>query len=226
MGRLGTIFAAVFGAFGLVMLAVAAYTAHSTLSFRESASSAEGSVVAIDGGRPVVEFVDSAGASHRVVGTVSSNPPAYDVGERVTVWHRPDRPDDARIDGFLESWFLPTLFGGLGTVFGSIGAGFWLSALRKRRLHAWLRQFGMRIQAKYTGVMLDTSVRINGRHPWRLTAQWQHPATGVVHTFESDALYFDPTDFVKRETVEVWVDTQDPRRHHLDTAFLPRHAGS
>ena len=74
--------------------------------------------------------------------------------------------------------------------------------------------------------MLDTSLRVNGRHPWRLTAQWQHAATGVVHTFESDALFYDPSDYVQRETVEVWIDTNDPRRHYLDAAFLPEHAGA
>ena len=226
MARLSRLFAGVFGLVGLALLAVAAFTAHSTLAFRESATLVEGSVVAIEGGRPLVEFVDREGAPHRVTGSVSSNPPAYDVGERVTVRHPPGRPAEARIDGWLESWFLPTLFGGLGAVFASIGAGFWISALRRKRLHAWLQQFGTRVQAKFTGVRLDTSVRVNGRHPWRLTAQWLHPATGVVHTFESDALFFDPTDYVKRESVEVWIDTNDPRRHHLDTAFLPAHAGS
>jgi hypothetical protein len=226
MGKLVWIFGGVFGGVGVVLLVAATVVTLSTLTFRAEALSASGTVVALDSGKPVVEFVDPDGATHRIVGNVSSNPPAFEVGERVTVRHRAGEPEEARIEGFLESWFLPTLLGGLGTVFTAIGAGFGIWELRRRRLRAWLQQFGMRVQAKYTGVMLDTSLRVNRRHPWRLTAQWQNPVTGLVHTFESDMLFWDPSDTVQRETVEVWIDPNDPSRHHLDTAFLPKHAGA
>lgn len=226
MGRLPWLFVGVFGLVGSGSLAAAGFTIHSALAFRDGASSAQGTVVSLDGGRPVVEFEDAEGSAHRVVGSVSSNPPAYEVGERVTVWHRPGQPERARLDGLLESWFLPSLFGFLGSVFTAIAAAFLISTLRKQRLRSWLQQFGTRVQAKYTGVMLDTSMRVNRRHPWRLTAQWQDPVTGLVHTFESDMLFWDPSDHVQRETVEVWIDANDPSRHYLDTTFLPKHAGA
>jgi hypothetical protein len=225
MGRLVWVFGGLFGGIGSVMLGVAVATALSTLRFQAEAESVPASVVALDGGKPVVEFADRDGATHRITGSVSSNPPAYGVGEGVTVRYRAGEPTDARIDGFLESWFLPTLFGGLGSVFTTIGAGFVIVEIRKRRLRAWLQQSGMKIQAKYTGVMLDSGIKVNRRHPWRLTAQWQD-GTGVVHTFESDMLFWDPSDHVKRDTVDVWIDPNDPRRYHLDLAFLPRHAGA
>jgi hypothetical protein len=223
MAKLSRLFIAVFGGFGLTFLAIGGFLAHSSLAFRDGAQSAEGRVIELDGGKPVVEF-DTPDGTHRVTGSVSSDPPAYEVGENVTVWYPPDAPEAARIDGWLERWFLPTLFGGLGAVFAGIALGFLVAARRRRRLHEWLRQFGTKVQAKYTGVMHDTSVRINGRHPWRLTAQWQHPATGIVHVFESDTLFFDPSDYVRGETVDVWIDPNDPRRHHLDTDFLPKAA--
>jgi hypothetical protein len=210
---------------GLGLLIGTGVTARSTLRFRAAAVAVEGAVVDLEGGKPVVEFADGAGARRRVVGSISSDPPAFERGERVTVRYSPADPDDARIDGFLESWFIPTLLGGLGSIFFAIGAGFSLWEIRKRRLRAWLRLNGTRVQATYTGTRLDTSVRINGRHPWRLTAQWQNPVTQVVHTFESDVLFYDPGDFVRRDTVEVLIDPSDPRRHHLDVGFLPRHAG-
>jgi hypothetical protein len=216
------VFVGVFGGGGVAMLVAAAFVTLSTLSFRTEAVSAPGTVVGLEAGRPVVEFVDADGAMHRIVGSVSSNPPAYDAGEAVTVRYRPGEPGDARIDGLLESWFAPMLLGGMGTVFTVIGAAFLLWEIRKRRLRAWLRQFGVRVQAKYTGVMLDSSIRVNRRHPWRLTAQWQNPVTGIVHTFESDMLLWDPSDYVQRDTLDVWVDVDYPNRYEVDTAFLDR----
>jgi hypothetical protein len=222
MGRWTWVFSGIFGAVGLGMLLGAAFAAQRTLSFRAEEVRAPGTVVQMEGGRPVVEFTAPDGTTRRVVGEISSNPPAYERGEAVTVLHHAGDPDDARIEGWLESWFAATLFGGLGTVFTGVGGGFLIAEVRKRRLREWLRQFGVRIEAKYTGVLYDTSVRINRRHPWRLTAQWLDPATELMHTFESDMLFYDPTDLVQRETVEVWIDPRNPRRHHLDTAFLPR----
>jgi Protein of unknown function (DUF3592) len=226
MGKSVWLFGGIFGGIGAVMLVAAALILLSTLTFRREAVSASGEVVELDSGKPVVEFVGPDGAKHRVVGRVSSNPPAYEFGERVTVRYRPGQPGAARIDGLLESSFGPTLLGTLGTVFTVIGSAFLLSEIRKRRLRAWLHQFGVRVQAKYTGVRLDTSMRVNRRNPWRLTAQWQDPVTSLVHSFESDMLFWDPSDYVQRDTVEVWIDANDPSRHYLDTAFLPKHAGA
>jgi hypothetical protein len=225
MGKRVWVFGGVFGTVGLGMLTAALLTAHAAFSFRSGAESAPGTVVGLEGGKPVVEFVADDGAVHRVVGQVSSNPPAYERGESVTVRCPAGTPDGARIDGVFESWFQPIVLGGLGTVFGGIGGAFVVAEVRKRRLREWLRQFGTRIEAKYTGVMFDTSVRLDGRQPWRLTAQWQDPATGRVHVFESDMLFFDPTDYVQRETVDVWIDPRAPRRYHLDLSFLPEPAG-
>jgi len=226
MGKWVWLFGGIFGGVGSVMLVAAILVSASTLTFRAEALSAPGTVVALDSGKPVVEYADPDGNTHRIVGSVSSNPPTYDVGERVTVRYRLGQPAAARIDGLMETWFGPTLLGFLGTVFTAIGAGFLVMEIRKRRLRAWLQQFGVRVQAKYTGVMLDTSLRVNRRHPWRLTAQWQDPVTSLVHTFESDMLFWDPSDYVQRETVEVWIDANDPSRHYLDTTFLPKHAGA
>ncbi len=225
MGKQFWIFGGVFGGVGLALLVAAIVAVHSTLSFRAVALAAPGSVVDFDSGKPVVEFVDRDGHSQRVVGAVSSTPPAYELGESVTVRHPPDHPEQARIDGFMESWFAAILLSGMGSIFAAIGAAFVVWEVRKRRLRDWLQQFGTRIQAKYTGVRRDTGMRVNGMHPWRLTAQWQSPVTGLVHSFESDWVFYDPSDYVRRETLDVWIDPKDPSRHHLDATFLPRHAG-
>jgi hypothetical protein len=88
MGRWVWLFGGLFGGVGVVMLAAATLVTASTLTFRAEAQSVQGTVVDLDSGKPVVEFVDTSGATHRVVGGVSSDLPAYDVGERVTVRYR------------------------------------------------------------------------------------------------------------------------------------------
>jgi len=77
-------------------------------------------------------------------------------------------------------------------------------------------------EARFEGVDYDTSLTINGKHPWRLMAQWQHPATKKVYSFRSDPIWFDPSPYVNRETLDVMVNADDPSQYQIDMSFLPK----
>jgi hypothetical protein len=171
---------------------------------------------------PLVQFTTSDGRTLHITGSVSSSPPAYETGEHVRVLYEATNPNAARIDSKIEMWFLPMLFGGLGAVFASIGGGFLAYLVRRRRLREWLALNGMHVKAKFEGVIYDTSIRVNGRNPWRLTAQWQHPVTQKIYSFRSDMIWFDPTPYVQREQLDVTVNADNPRQYVVDTSFLPQ----
>ena len=113
---IGGIFAAVGGAFG-----------YKTLRFEQMGHKVEGEVVRMQhgggkskGSKPVVAYVVS-GKRYEIVGTVSSSPPAWKVGEKPTVYYNPDDPTDAQISGFVERWLFPVIFGGIGGVVALVG---------------------------------------------------------------------------------------------------------
>ena len=209
MKKPGLLFTLIFGLVGLGLLAGAVYALSSTLSFRSNSKRAEGVVVELQrggkGAKPVVEWKDSKGGVHRVTGGVSSSPPAYSVGEKTDVRYDPAHPEDARIDGFLENWFVALILGILGTVFFSIGAGFGIFGWAQKKKREWLRVNGRRIQAKFTGVDINTRLRVNGRSPWVLTAQWQDPTSGLLFSFRSESIWFDPSPYVKGDTLDVLI---------------------
>ena len=69
---------------------------------------------------PVVEFVAQDGKRRDVQLSEGSFPPAYEVGEAVTVLYEPDHPLDARIQSSASSalmWILPGITGTLGIAF-------------------------------------------------------------------------------------------------------------
>ena len=69
---------------------------------------------------PVVEFAASDGRSRKVQLSEGSWPPAYEIGDEVTVLYEPDNPLDARIKSFASSagmWILPGITGILGIAF-------------------------------------------------------------------------------------------------------------
>jgi len=79
---------------------------------------------------PVVEFSANDGKRRSVQLSEGSFPPAYEVGDDVTVLYEPDHPLDARIKSFASSagmWILPGIT-------GILGVGFLVAVLVVRRV--------------------------------------------------------------------------------------------
>lgn len=166
--------------------------------------------------RPVVEFHDSGGERHAFTGSVGSNPPSRSTGETVDVIYQPWSPENATIDSFFDRFFLPFVFTGLGTLFAGIGGGLLVAWFRRRRIIAQLHASGLPIQAKFVECYQDTSTRVNGRSPWRVTCQATHPATGKLQSFKSDPIWVDPTERMHGRDLRVLVDPARPKHYFVD----------
>ena len=77
---------------------------------------------------PVVQFSAKNGQSVEFVSSYSSSPPAYDVGETITVVYPPDNPNDAIIKG--DGQLLHIIFMILGGIVGTVGFYLVFSAIR------------------------------------------------------------------------------------------------
>jgi hypothetical protein len=224
MGRVWIWVGGVFAAIGLLFVAIAAWLYLNDRSFAAGGERAPGVVIEMAGSggsdgysyRPVVEFRDAQGQRHVFTSSVSSNPPRYSRGEAVEVIYAPASPDEAVIDSFLDRFFLPLMFGGLGTLFAAIGLGLLSAWLRGRRIAAQLRASGLPIQARVVECYRDTSVQVNGRSPWRVACQATHPATGKLHSFLSGPVWIDPSAELAGREVRVFVDPARPKRHLVD----------
>ncbi len=221
-----------FAVIGLGMLAGAVALAMNTRAFIATAKHASGTVTELvpkrdsdDGSTtytPVVMFEADSGASVSFTSSFSSNPPSYAVGETVEVLYEPGNPNDARIKGFGSLWLAPVILGGIGTVFSAIGFGILIASRLGKRKRDWLMAYGTEIQAEFQSVVRNTSLKVNGRSPWRIVAQWQNPQSGQLHIFNSENLWFDPTKFVTTQRLKVLLDPKNSQRYHLDTSFLPQ----
>ncbi|MER7519112.1 DUF3592 domain-containing protein [Streptomyces sp. NPDC126499] len=128
-------------AFGALFSIIGTVLAGISVSYVANGERASGTVVALEwqGGHaggsrktrsgnepvahPVVEFTPAGGTPTRFREFTGSNPPAYEVGERVEVRYRADSPEDARIEGFATMWLLPLVFGGIGLLIVGVGTG-------------------------------------------------------------------------------------------------------
>ncbi|TGN38503.1 DUF3592 domain-containing protein [Marinobacter confluentis] len=173
---------------------------------------------------PVVQFEDATGRPIEFRSSSGSNPASYNVGEKVPVLYTPGEPESARINGFFSLWGLPLIVGILGGAFFLVGVLMILVPLIRRSRGARLRETGQLVVAKIQGVEQNTGLVMNGQSPFRIVTQWQNPATASVHVFRSDNIWFDPTDHIPGESVNVYIHPDNPKRYWVDTSFLPKMA--
>ena len=101
-----------------------------TFSFTRGMIDTQGTVVRFlnDSGdprllRPAFSFLTQGGERVVVAGHTASTPPEYELGEKVTLYYRADRPSqDYVIDNFSERWFPISVLAVLGFAFAGAGA--------------------------------------------------------------------------------------------------------
>ena len=219
-----------FSGIGVTLLIVALLLFWHTRTFIDQAATAPGTVIDLVESRsdksttyrPVVRFVAESGQQIEFTSSSSTNPPSYSVGEDVTVLYLPAEPQNASLTGFFDLWGGAMIVGGLGCVFSLIGAGFVVFDLLRRRKEEFLKQHGIPIDTEFQGVELNKSIRVGGRHPFRVVTQWLNPMTSELHVFTSNNLWFDPTSFIQNRRVTVFIERDNPRRYYVDLSFLPK----
>ena len=120
------IFIAVFGAAGLLMLAIAGFLFTKEQSFLARAETVTGTVVDLDLSSssdngsaycPVIEFDTKAGEPVRYYGNVCSNPPSYDIGDQVDVLYDPQNIRTVQMTGFWSQYTGVIVLSCIGTPF-------------------------------------------------------------------------------------------------------------
>ena len=120
----------IFLAAGLAMLSGAGHDALQTRHDIAVGTTADGAVTDLIAGSgsdgdtvyyPRVRFVTQSGDVIEFTSSSGTSPPAFEVGEAVSVLYEPTSPGNARINSFFQLWLLPIILGGMGSVFGIIG---------------------------------------------------------------------------------------------------------
>lgn len=216
---------------GLGLLTGAGFAVWSELEFRKTAVETDGRVVALiprlshdsDGHTsrtytPVFTFSLPNGKEVRAEGSVSSDPPCCAVGEAVRVRYDPARPERAAMVGFMESWFVAVLLGGMGVVFTGCGI------LARRVVGRGVQAAGAVAAMPAFAVPLAGLRRkgLGRSMRWIIQARWSDPRSGRSRLFESDPLPFDPVPQMRQmSTVQVQFDPGQPDGPYwMDLSFL------
>ena len=215
---------------GALALLGAFYLFTGTKEFIQTSVTAQGVVIDLVESRsddsityaPRVQFETSDNEIIEFQSSSSSNPPSYSRGETVEVLYQEYSPQDAQINGFFSLWGGACIVAVIGLVFFLIGAILIFIGISKNKMVKRLKATGIPILADIKGVDLNSSYSVNGKHPFQITAQWQNPKTSDIHLFNSDNIWFDPSDYLPSDKVSILIDAEDPNQYYMDISFLPK----
>ncbi len=219
-----------FAMVGLGMLIGAFFLYENTQNFLENALTAEGTVIELVRSkssdsttyRPVVEFETQGGSRVEFTSSSGSNPPSYSEGEIVEVLYQESAPEQAKINSFFSLWGASTILGGMGSVFFLAGLSIILYGSIKGKKIEYLRKNGIPIKAKFQSVEINSSLKVNGRNPYQICVQWKNPTTSELHVFNSENIWFDPTDHINNDEITVLIEKDNPKKYYVDISFLPK----
>ncbi|MBQ1782671.1 MAG: DUF3592 domain-containing protein [Gammaproteobacteria bacterium] len=206
---------------------------NSIQDFKSHAQSATGTVIghqlrrSNNGGTtyaPEVSYIGLDGGRHTFVSSVSTKPRSHDIGDQVQVLIDTRNPNDARLATTSGLWLGPIILAILSGSFTLMGGGLLLWRLQSARRRRWLQRHGQRVEARIVNVGANTSIRINGRHPWQIQCQWQEPRSGKIYRYASDNIDYDPASYLQGEAITVLIAPGNPKRYWVDTSALPEPA--
>jgi len=70
---------------------------------------------------PIYQFRTLDGQNIVKQDSLSSNPPRFQVGQELDILYEPGNPQKARINKWMNLYFVPVLLGGMGLIFGGVG---------------------------------------------------------------------------------------------------------
>lgn len=226
----------VFLVLGLGLLAGAGAAAWFELAFRQRAVETDGRIVQMlqrtssdSSGRrstnwtPVFAYRLPDGREVRVTASFSSSPPCCKVGDVVRVRYDPADPMHGRMTGFMSSWLMTVILGGLGAVFALVG----LVVARAMRggVQAAVEAGALGGAMLPPGVMTFevplAGLRRAGQ-AYILQARWADPRSGVQRLFESVPIPFDPVPQMRHmDRVAIAFDPSQPDGpYRMDLSFL------
>lgn len=223
----------IFLLLGLGLLAGAGVAVWLELAFRQRSVETEGRIVQMIRGSstdsrghstanwtPVFAFRLPDGREMRVTADFSSSPPCCKVGDAVQVRYDPADPSRAQMAGFLSSWLVATILGGIGAVFALIGGVVMRFALRGGTLAVLPAQGAVPNMMTFEVPLVGLRRQPGGAHI--LQARWTDPRSGVQRMFESVPIPFDPVPQMRRmDRVAVTFDPGDPASPYaMDLSFL------
>ncbi|MBI6530845.1 DUF3592 domain-containing protein [Proteus vulgaris] len=170
---------------------------------------------------PIIQFTTNDNREITFRSLEGSNPPRFHLGENISVIYLQNDPQRATINNFLGLYGAGTILGVFGLVFALTGLIPLYFIRRRASRDQRLKRDGMPINVKISEVIINNNIRINRRSPYQIIADYHDTLNNRLIRYKSGYIFFDPTPYINKELVTVYVDKRNPKIYYLDISFLP-----
>lgn len=133
-------------------------------------------------------------------------------GEQIELLCDRNNPHKVRSKG--GEIFLVAILGGMGLIFFLIGGIPLVGLIRKEKMRKQLMQTGKPLYARVESIGYNTTLAVNGRHPFVIYCLYEDPYGDVTYRFKSQNLWTDPSlQFPIGSEIKVFVDGNDYSRY-------------
>ncbi len=213
----------IFCIIGLVLLALAFSKYQEKMAFIEKAAVGQGKIEAIvSDDTSIVSFTTKKGKQIQFTSYNSINPLSSNEEKNVEVLYDPVNPTKAKVNNFGSLYLAPSVLALVGTVFFLTGFSFFRSDYSKQKKIYSLQQNGKSIMTKFVDVQVNMNVTVNDSNPYFICSEWLDSKTNKMYYFESDDIWYNPTDLIKNKEIKVTIDLKDPTRYMMDISFLKK----
>jgi len=218
---------------GVIMLIIALFVLNNKQQFVKNSMITTGKVINVEKRQstdseghtsysyyPVCVFQTENQELITFVSKTGSGRSKYDVEDEVEIRYDPSDPSHAEINSFFRIWMLPVILGAMGLVFFLIGGGLVLTRWKNKKKRQRLMFDGTRIQTKFVEVEKNTNLTVNGKHPYRIITNYEK--NDELYVFKSENIWFNPSQFITTEEIDVYVDPMEMKKYYMDISFLPK----
>ena len=134
-------------------------------------------------------------------------------GETIIVYYDPMNPRDVRkTKTATGAHIIAFIFSG---VFVCLGVGFGIVPAVKMSKRRKLRETGAQASALITDIIIDKSIKINKRHPYKAQCEVVDPVTGEKYLYSSEGI-MDDIRHLQGQLVTVYYDPYDRSKYYVD----------
>ena len=146
-------------------------------------------------------------------------------GKKINIYYDKNNPNKI---GMKSLDFIFLMFPGFGLIFLSIGGTGLLLKNRNKKLEKSLKENGDVIYADYVETIVNSSYRVNGRHPYRIICEWNNPLDSKKYIFKSKNIWINPENTIIERNIKqfpVYINRNDIKKYFVDIDIFENKEG-
>lgn len=141
-------------------------------------------------------------------------------GKEIEIYYDKDNPSKIGVKS-LDLLFL--IFPGIGLIFFIIGGTGIIIKIKRIKLEKNLKENGEVIYANYVETTINTSYRVNGKHPYNIICEWNNPEDNKKYIFRSKNIWLNPETIIEEKNKKkfpIYLDKKNKKKYVIDIDSL------